>query len=58
MRWDSTPRGAVMEGLKELKSIDAPLAGVVMTLINEEKASRYSYEGYSYYKGRYKDYYG
>ena len=47
-----------MEGLKELKSIDAPLAGVVMTLINEEKASRYSYEGYSYYKGRYKDYYG
>ena len=58
VRWDSTPRGAVMEGLKELKSIDAPLAGVVMTLINEEKASRYSYEGYSYYKGRYKDYYG
>lgn len=58
VRWDSTPRGAVLEGLKELKSIDAPMAGVMMTLINEEKASRYSYEGYSYYKGRYKDYYG
>ncbi|MFK7880682.1 GumC family protein [Roseobacter sp.] len=58
VRWDSTPRGAVMEGLKELKSIDAPIAGVVMTMINEDKASRYSYEGYSYYKGQYKDYYG
>ena len=57
VRWDETPRGAVLEGLKELKNIDAPMAGVVMTLINEEKASRYSYEGYSYYKGRYKDYY-
>lgn len=58
VRWDSTPRGAVLEGLKELESIKAPLAGVVMTLVNEDKASRYSYDGYSYYKARYKDYYG
>lgn len=57
VRWDDTPRGAVMEGLKELKSIGAPIAGVVLTMINEDKASRYSYEGYSYYKGKYKDYY-
>lgn len=58
VRWDSTPRGAVIEGLKELHSIKAPVAGCVMTLVNEDKASRYSYDGYSYYKGRYRDYYG
>jgi succinoglycan biosynthesis transport protein ExoP len=57
VRWDSTPRGAVLEGLKELNAIEAPLAGTVMTLVNEDKASRYAYDGYSYYKGRYKDYY-
>lgn len=57
VRWDATPRGAVLEGLKELRSIDAPIAGMVMTLVNEDRASRYSYDGYSYYKGKYRDYY-
>lgn len=55
--WDETPRGAVLEGLKELRSIGAPLAGMVMTLVNEDRVARYSYEGYSYYKGKYRDYY-
>lgn len=57
VRWDKTPRGAVSEGLKELRSVNAPIAGVAMTFINEARATRYSYDGYSYYKGRYKDYY-
>ncbi len=57
VRWDKTPRGAVLEGLKELRSVNAPIAGVAMTFINEARATRYSYDGYSYYKGRYKDYY-
>ncbi|MCR9152385.1 MAG: CpsD/CapB family tyrosine-protein kinase [Rhodobacteraceae bacterium] len=57
VRWDNTPRGAVTEGLKELKSVNAPIAGLALTLVDESRASRYSYEGYSYYKGRYKDYY-
>lgn len=57
IRWDSTPRGAVLEGIKELRNVSAPIAGIVVTLMNESKASRYTYEGYSYYKGRYKDYY-
>jgi len=56
-RWDSTPRDAVAEGLKELSSIDANVTGVVLTLVNEQRASRYSYDGYSYHKGRYRDYY-
>jgi capsular exopolysaccharide synthesis family protein len=57
VRWDNTPRGAVLEGLKELEAIRAPIAGLVMTLVNEDRASRYSYDGYSYYKGKYRDYY-
>jgi len=57
VRWDKTPRGAVLEGLKELKSVDAPIAGLVMTLVNEARATKYSYDGYNYYKGKYRDYY-
>jgi len=57
VRWDKTPRGAVLEGLKELQSVDAPIAGLVMTLVNEARATKYSYDGYNYYKGKYRDYY-
>ncbi|MFO7904930.1 MAG: polysaccharide biosynthesis tyrosine autokinase, partial [Pirellulaceae bacterium] len=57
VRWDQTPRGAVLEGLKELKSINAPVAGVVLSMVNEAKAASYAYEGYSYYRGRYRNYY-
>ncbi|WP_424928672.1 GumC family protein [Amaricoccus tamworthensis] len=57
LRWDDTPRGAVMDGLRELQSIDAPIAGLVVTMINESKAARYAYEGHRYYKGQYRDYY-
>jgi polysaccharide biosynthesis transport protein len=57
VRWDNTPRGAVMEGLKELRQIKAPVAGVVLSMLNETKASRYAYEGYSSYRGRYRNYY-
>jgi len=57
IRWDRTPRGAVQEGLKEMRNVKAPLAGTALTMINEERAMKYAYEGYAYYKGRYKDYY-
>lgn len=57
VQWDSTPRAAVKEGLRELHSVGAPVIGVVMTLVNEERASKYSYDGYRYYKGLYRDYY-
>ncbi|HCQ66025.1 MAG TPA: hypothetical protein DIU07_13135 [Rhodobacteraceae bacterium] len=57
VRWDSTPREAVIEGLRELKSVDAKVTGAVMTMVNESKASKYAYDGYSYYRGHYRDYY-
>ncbi|MCB1335636.1 MAG: polysaccharide biosynthesis tyrosine autokinase [Roseivivax sp.] len=59
VRWDDTPRGAVLEGLKELRTVNANVIGVVLTLVNETKAAKYAYQsyGYGYYKGQYKDYY-
>lgn len=58
VRWDSTPREAVLEGLRELRSVDARVTtGAVLTMVNESKASKYAYEGYSYYRGHYRDYY-
>lgn len=57
VKWDSTPRGAVLEGLKELQSVGAPLTGIVLTMVNESKAAQYSYEGYGYYRGRAQGYY-
>jgi len=57
VRWDSTPRAAVAEGLRELATVGAHISGTVMTLVNEARASKYTYDGYSYYKGRYRDYY-
>ena len=57
IRWDKTPRGAVVEGIKELQTIDAPIIGIALTMVNEARASKYAYDGYSYYKGKYRDYY-
>lgn len=57
VKWDGTPRGAVTQGMHELDSVNAPVAGLVMTFVNEARASKYNYDGYQHYRGRYKDYY-
>ncbi|MCB1355693.1 MAG: polysaccharide biosynthesis tyrosine autokinase [Maritimibacter sp.] len=57
IRWDSTPRDAVIEGLRELRTVDGKVTGTVLTMVNESKASKYAYDGYSYYRGKYRDYY-
>lgn len=57
VRWDNTPKGAVEEGLKELQSVKAPIIGTVLSLVNENKVSNYSYQGYSYYRAKYRNYY-
>lgn len=51
-RWASTPRGAVIEGLRELETVDAPIAGLVVTQLNEQKAACQSFDGYVYYRAR------
>ncbi len=59
VKWDSTPRGASAEAIKQLRGIGAPVVGAVMTMVDESKAAKYSYDGYGYgyYGGQYKDYY-
>jgi capsular exopolysaccharide synthesis family protein len=57
VKYDSTPRGAVLEGLKDLRYMNAPIIGVVLTMVNESRAGQFTYDGYNYYKGRYGDYY-
>ncbi len=57
VRWDVTPRGAVLEGLRELHSVGAPMAGLVLTMVDTTKLGSYAYEGYGYYRSRYHDYY-
>lgn len=57
VRWDHTPRDAVIEGLREMSSIATPLGGLVMTMVNSEKASSYSYSAYGTYRHKYAGYY-
>ena len=57
VRWDDTPRGAVLEGLRQMRSVGAPLVGTAMTMVDEAKVARYDYGGYQYYGARYQKYY-
>lgn len=57
VRWDQTPRGAVQEGLREMRSVSSPMAGIVLTMVDSERVASYAYESYGYYRSRYMDYY-
>ena len=56
VRWDNTPRDAVLDGLAELAAIDAPVAGTVLTMLNESRAARYASAGYGTYRRRFSRY--
>jgi polysaccharide biosynthesis transport protein len=57
VRWNHTPRGAVLDGLKELRGVNAPIAGMAMSLVNEAQIAQYEEGGYGYNRAKYKDYY-
>ena len=57
IKWDDTPREAVVTGLKQIVDAKLPLAGVVLTNVNVKKHARYGYGDTGYYYGRYKEYY-
>lgn len=59
VRWDVTERGALAQGVKALRAVQAPLIGAVITRINTSKAARYAYDGYGYgyYRNAYDSYY-
>ncbi len=55
VRWDHTRRGAVNEGLRELVSVNARIAGIGLTLVDEARATSYSHSDYVY-KQAYRNY--
>lgn len=57
VRWNGAARDAVLEGLKELTSVQAPIAGAVLSMVDEDKAARQVIEGYAYRRGQYREYY-
>ncbi|MEL6100829.1 MAG: Wzz/FepE/Etk N-terminal domain-containing protein [Pseudomonadota bacterium] len=52
VKWNSTSRNAVRVGLREIRSLDARLAGCAMTLVPQRRASKYT-DNEFYYKVQY-----
>ncbi len=57
IRWNATPRDAVVNALKELRHYDASIAGVVLSVVDTAKQARYGYGDGGYYYSRYSKYY-
>lgn len=57
VRWNATERDAVLEGLKEMNSVQAPIAGAVLSMVDEDKAAKQVIDGYAYRRGQYREYY-
>lgn len=57
VRWASTPREMVLNGLKQLRSFNVKIAGTVLTQVDLEQQSQYGYGDYGTYYGQYKEYY-
>jgi len=55
VRWNHTRRASIAEGLRELGSVQAPIAGMAITLVREAQAAQYIDNDY-YYKRSYKGY--
>lgn len=52
LRWEHTPKQAVLEALRELKSAKARIAGVLLTQVDMRKQRRYGYADSGYYYGK------
>lgn len=57
VRWATTPREVVKQGVKRLTDYNVKFAGVVLNQVNLEEQKQYGYGDYGYYYGKYKDYY-
>lgn len=58
VRWSETTKTQVQQGLEMLDSIDANIAGVVMTQVDQKKMKSYGYAGQYGYDGYSSGYYG
>ena len=57
VRWRSTPMRAVRAAIHELESVNAPISGVALTLVNVAAQSYSGYGYQSYYHKDFKKYY-
>ena len=57
IRWKSTPRDAVYNGIKLLNEANIAVDGIILSQVDQTKYSRYAYGDYGSYYGRYKEYY-
>ena len=55
VRWGHTGGGAVAEGLRELATVYARIAGIALSLVDESRASSFAHSDYLYKKS-YRDY--
>ncbi len=58
VKWNSTGRDVVRNGIKLLRATGGNVYGVVLSQVDQRKHSRYGYRDYGQYYGRYRDYYG
>ncbi len=56
IRWAATPRDTVVQALKQLKTFNCKVAGVVMLQVDVAEHAKYG-DGYSYYHKNYSEYY-
>ncbi len=57
VRWRSTPMRAVRAAIHELESVNAPITGIALTLVNVQAQSYSGYGYQSYYHKDFKKYY-
>ncbi|UWQ43765.1 hypothetical protein K3718_20020 (plasmid) [Leisingera aquaemixtae] len=56
VHWNRTSKNAVREGLRELRSVNSPVAGCVLSMVSQSKARRYA-DNEFIYKQHYAGYY-
>ncbi|MEM7023024.1 MAG: polysaccharide biosynthesis tyrosine autokinase [Pseudomonadota bacterium] len=57
VRWEQTPRNAVLAGMRQMFEAGADIAGVVLSRVDFKKHARYGYADSGYYRGSYSKYY-
>lgn len=57
VRWEKSPRNLVLAGIKQLSDMGAPIAGVVLNMVNPRRHAQYGYADSGHYYGAYSKYY-
>ena len=57
VRWNSTPKDAVIDAVKVLRQHNLSITGAILTQVDMAQMSKYSYGKGGYYYGQYQSYY-